>query len=57
MPQAVDSVEFAGFINKNDKTEIKDKIPNDFPKDTYLLLYKTKDQNGNIMDAEPRITA
>ncbi len=53
MPQAVDSVEFAGFINKNDKTEIKDKLPNDFPKDTYLLLYKTKDQNGNIMDAEP----
>jgi len=51
MAQAVDSVEFSGFLNINDKTKKIDELPADFAKDTYYLLYKVADQNGNPLDA------
>ncbi len=47
MAQAVDSIEFAGFLNKNDKTKLLENLPADFQKDTYYLLYKAFDQNGS----------
>ena len=50
MEQAVDSIEFAGFLSKNDKITLLKSLPNDFAKDTYYLLYKTFDQNGNPLD-------
>ena len=53
MAQAADSVEFAGFLNKNDTTKPPvEKLPADFQKDTYVLLYRTLDQNGNALDAD-----
>ena len=50
MEQAVDSIEFAGFLNKNDKTKKEENLPTDFAKNTYYLLYQTFDQNGNPLD-------
>ena len=50
MAQAVDSIQFSGFLNKNDKTKKLENLPNDFAKDTFYLLYKTFDQNGNMLD-------
>ena len=41
MAQAVDSIEFAGFLNKNDKTKLLENLPADFQKDTYYLLNQT----------------
>ncbi len=53
MPQAADSVAFAGFLNKKDTTKAPvDSLPADFAKDTYVLLYKTLDQNGNALDID-----
>ena len=53
MPQAADSVVFAGFLNKKDTTKASvESLPADFSKDTYVLLYKTLDQNGNALDIE-----
>ena len=53
MPQAADSVAFAGFLNKKDTTKAPvESLPADFAKDTYVLLYKTLDQNGNALDIE-----
>ncbi len=53
MPQAADSVVFAGFLNKKDTTKAPvESLPADFSKDTYVLLYKTLDQNGNALDIE-----
>lgn len=53
MPQAADSVVFAGFLNKKDTTKAPvESLPADFAKDTYVLLYKTLDQNGNALDIE-----
>lgn len=51
MEQAVDKVELAGFVSKNDKTKMLETLPKDFSRDTYSLLFKTYDQNGNIMEA------
>ena len=50
MAQAVDSIQFSGFLNKNDKTKKLENLPNDFAKNTFYLLYKTFDQNGNMLD-------
>jgi len=47
MAQAVNSIEFAGFINKNDSTKLVDSLPTNFAKNTYVLAYRTFDQNGN----------
>ena len=53
MAQAADTVEFAGFLNKDDPTKPPvEKLPTDFQKDTYVLLYRTLDQNGNALDEE-----
>ncbi len=53
MAQAADTVEFAGFLNKNDTTKPPiEKLPADFQKDTYVLLYRTLDQNGNALDVD-----
>ncbi len=51
MAQAIDTVEFAGFVSKADKTKKLDTLPNDFSKDTYSLLYRTYDQNHNLIEA------
>ena len=50
MAQAVDSVKFSGFLNKNDKTKMVESLPKDFTKKTYYLLYKVFDQNGSPLD-------
>lgn len=50
MAQAVNSVEFAGFLSTDDKTKKLENLPANFKKDTYYLLYKTADQNGNALD-------
>lgn len=50
MAQAVDKVEMAGFVNKNDKTKLVD-LPKNFAKDTYYLAYRTYDQNGDLIEA------
>ncbi|RKI52929.1 hypothetical protein D7V86_25570, partial [bacterium D16-51] len=47
MAQAVNTIEFAGFINKNASTKLVDSLPINFPKNTYVLAYRTFDQNGN----------
>jgi len=53
MAQAADSVEFVGFLNKNDLTKPPvEKLPSDFQADTYVLLYRTLDQNGNVLDID-----
>ena len=53
MAQAIDEVEMVGFVNeKGDKTKFVTSLPSDFAKDTWCLLYKTKDQGGNPLDAE-----
>ena len=50
MSQAVNSIKFAGFLSMNNKTKIEETLPADFAKNTYVLLYKTYDQNGNELD-------
>ena len=52
MEQAIDKLEVAGFVSKNDKTKIIETLPKDFSKDTYSLLFKSFDQNGNIMEPQ-----
>ena len=53
MAQAADTVEFAGFLNKNDLTKPPiEKLPVDFQENTYVLLYRTLDQNGNVLDID-----
>ncbi len=47
MAQAVNTIEFAGFINKNASTKLVDSLPTNFSKNTYVLAYRTFDQNGN----------
>ena len=50
MAQSVDSIKFEGFVSKNDKTKKLTELPKDFAKNTYYLIYKTYDQNGNALD-------
>lgn len=50
MDRVPDTVEFVGFINKNEK-KILNEIPADFAKDKYFLLYNVYDQEGNPMEA------
>ena len=50
MAQAVDTIEFAGFINKDSSTKLLDSLPINFPKEKYLLAYRTFDQNGNALE-------
>ncbi len=54
MSQEVDSLEFKGFVDKNDLTKIipLDELPTDFAANTYLLLYQTFDQNGNPLEMD-----
>ena len=51
MEQALNSVETVGFVNVNKPTAKLDALPTDFAKDTYYMLYETKDQDGNLLDA------
>ena len=48
--QAVDTIDFAGFLSKNDRTKIVESLPTDFPANTYVLLYKALDQNKHPLD-------
>ena len=51
MEQALDSVETVGFVNKYKPTVKLDSLPTDFARDTYYMIYETKDQDGNLLDA------
>ena len=51
MEQALNSVETMGFVDKNKPTTKIDALPSDFAKDTYYMIYATKDQDGNLLDA------
>ena len=51
MEQALNSVETVGFVDKNKPTKKLDSLPKDFAKDTYWMIYTTKDQDGNVLDA------
>ena len=54
LERMIGDVEFAGFLNKKvDTTKIVKELPADFPKETYVLLYTTKDQDGQVIDAVP----
>jgi hypothetical protein len=50
MEQSVDSIQIAGFVSKNDPTNVVTTLPTDFAKDTWYLVFKTFDQNGNPLD-------
>ncbi len=50
MQRASNTVKIAGFINKNER-KILNKIPADFVKDTYFILYTVYDQEGNLMES------
>ena len=50
MAQAVDTIEFAGFINTDSSTKLVDSLPINFPNNKYLLAYRTFDQNGNPLE-------
>lgn len=49
MPQALDKVEFAGFLKKG-TTDILKTLPAGFKAEAYYLLYNAQDQNGNPID-------
>ena len=51
MEQALNSVETMGFVDVNKPTVKIDALPSDFAKDTYYMIYATKDQDGNLLDA------
>ena len=51
MEQALNSVETIGFVDKNKPSKKLDSLPKDFAKDTYWMIYTTKDQDGNVLDA------
>ena len=50
MSQEVNTIEFAGFINRDDRTKLVDSLPVNFPNNKYLLAYRTFDQNGNPLE-------
>ena len=50
MAQAVNTVEFAGFINKDASTKLVESLPVNFPNNKYVLAYRTFDQNGNPLE-------
>lgn len=51
MEQALNSVETVGFVDVNKPTKKLDSLPKDFAKNTYYMIYTTKDQDGNLLDA------
>ena len=56
LEQAIDSVEFIGFLNTKGTVPatVKDlpkELPADFPAKTYVMLYSVKDQDNQVMDA------
>ena len=56
LEQAIDSIEFVGFLNTKADTpkEVKDLaqgLPANFQANTYVMLYTVKDQDGQVMDA------
>ncbi len=60
LEQAVDSVEFAGFLNTKadlpkSANDLSKDLPAKFPSNTYVMLYTAKDQDGQVMPAEKRI--
>jgi len=50
MAQAVDSIEFAGFINKDEPTKLVENLPINFPVNKYVLAYRTFDQQKNPLE-------
>ena len=52
MEQSLDSVKTAGFVKATDKNTILDKLPTNFQKANYVMLYQTYDQNGDLLEAE-----
>ncbi|RKI36632.1 hypothetical protein D7V96_25065, partial [bacterium D16-59] len=56
LEQAIDTIEFVGFLNTKTDTpkEVKDLaqgLPANFQEETYVMLYTVKDQDGQVMDA------
>lgn len=51
MERALNSVKAIGFVNKNKPSEKIDSLPVDFAKNTYYMVYETRDQDNNLMDA------
>jgi len=56
LEQAIDSIEFVGFLNKKSDTpktvkDLAQGLPANFQATTYVMLYTVKDQDGQIMDA------
>ncbi len=56
LEQAIDSIEFVGFLNKKSDTpktvkDLAQGLPANFQAETYVMLYTVKDQDGQIMDA------
>ena len=50
MAQAVNTIEFSGFINKDDPSKLVDSLPVNFPNGKYLLAFRTFDQNENELE-------
>ncbi len=51
MEQSLHTVKTVGFVKDTDKNTILDKLPANFQKNQYKMLYQTFDQNGNPIDA------
>ena len=54
MPQALNGVEFKGFV-KSGTTTILKTLPEGFKTRTYFLVYSTTDQNGNAITVKEPI--
>ncbi len=53
--QAANTIKFAGFLARSGGSGILQKIPADFAANTYVVLYKIFDQNGNVLDLSGNI--
>jgi len=53
--QAANTVKFAGFLARSGGSGILQKIPADFAANTYVVLYKIFDQNGNVLNLSGNI--
>ena len=51
MERALNTVKAVGFVNVNKPSEKIDALPVDFAKNTYYMIYETRDQDNNLMDA------
>ena len=57
MERALNTVKAVGFVNKNKPSEKIDSLPTDFAKNTYYMIYETRDQDNNLMPADKYVNA